>query len=305
MSADPNAVVTSEPGASHPVQMDPSLSIFLDKDFDSNQFATHIITQDAAIASGDSKPSPSLDRSPVLKGRDTLSHMHNSSSVEQCVDALERRLGDIDDSIKKIVGQNYDQLMRRAEGTAKLRGSLRKVQQGITQVDTAALHVRQLVLQPLNQMKQRIKQLERIQAAGMLLRGMVRVHAISKKVSQHMESIQAATKVVNSAKSPSSSSSSRLLRELTKASLSISDIERLIGDPSHPTDSTSGTPSISRQASASPDTEERNSHHLSQLREVQDYHRPQTARHVAAVSATAHQLLIEGLRKFNQAQVRF
>ena len=93
----------------------------------------------------------------------------SSSSVEQCVDALERRLELIDGSIKKIVGRNYDQLLQTAAVTAKLKGSLRTVQQGISQVETAALHVRQLVLEPLKKMQQRSVQLERIHAAGVLL----------------------------------------------------------------------------------------------------------------------------------------
>ena len=128
-----------EPSVLQDIRLDPSLKIFLEEDFDADQFATHIITQDSATITASSRSLGNSNGNATGRGgskADAVSQMQSSSSVEQCVDALQRRLGDIDDSIKHIVGRNYDQLLERAAGATNLKATLRTVQQVGTRVPT-------------------------------------------------------------------------------------------------------------------------------------------------------------------------
>ena len=167
--------------------------------------------------------------------------------------------------------------------------------QGITQVETAALHVRQLVLEPLVKMQKRSQQLERIQTAGSLLRALMRMNALAKKLEHQMAAIESAR-------------AKHRVRELTKASVTLAEMERLVHvDQAHTDDDDVGddaddaSEDAGRQRSLAQQQPESL---FVRLKPVQQNYLPTIQRSVASVLGLAHKTLMDGLRNFNQAQVR-
>ena len=324
-----------QPQVLHDLRADPSLSIFLRSDFDADKFATHIITQDSAVvdtpaaaatttttasANANANANHAIARVPLAGGNQgpskaasAVSQIPSSSSVEQCVDALQRRLGAIDNSIKKLVGRNYDQLLDRAASAACLKESVRTLQQGVAQVETAASTVRQMVLEPLSKMQQRSKQLERIQTAGALLRALLRMNTLSKKLAQQMQAVaqkMAAQQAQQSAANArvGNSSAAGVLRDLLRVSMTLAEMQRMVDGDAAEVEGTTpgGSAGVVMHTQHSEGATAAASAMRAQfvkLNHVQQSHLPQLQRASKQVLELAHQGLMDGLRKFNQAQV--
>ena len=132
--------------------------------------------------------------------------------------------------------------------------------------------------------------------AGAMLRALLRVNVLTKKLSQQMTAVEAAPPA-------------NLLRELTKASLSLREMEQLVdeGKPDNGTEpkqdlatAQSGRRSESNSGSGSGSG---TAHELVQLDHVRHKCLPVIHSGVTRVVALAHKALMDGLKRFNQAQV--
>lgn len=99
----------------------------------------------------------------------------DDSSTEQTLHAIAVRLRVLDGSIRELVTKHQEELLAQAGQTAELKVAVQGIDTRTERLTKATGRIRRELIQPFEELKGHVRLLERLQAAGDVLRRVMRV----------------------------------------------------------------------------------------------------------------------------------